>query len=39
MILCHLLEIDAVSGRLAASGDVEFHDREDVAQTGVSHTT
>ena len=34
MILCHLLEIDAVSGELAASGDVEFHDGEDVARGG-----
>ena len=31
-ILCHLLEMDAVSGELAASGDVEFHDGEDVAR-------
>jgi hypothetical protein len=31
-ILCHLLEMDAISGELAASGDVEFHDGEDVAR-------
>lgn len=32
MIYCDLLEIEAVSGELAASGNVEFHDGEDVAR-------
>lgn len=31
MICCDLLEIDVVSGKLRASGNVEFHDGEDVA--------
>lgn len=32
MIICRLLEIDAVTGELTASGDVELHDGEDVAR-------